>query len=453
MRRLQSSLHKMQGLSITSDTQHQVLPVYDIRSLKEMVDLALDLDRSNQMSTMSSTLSSSSSSGSAPSSTETSSSSLKKSCIHHPDATSHTTAECRAAQNRVKTPQAGSASASSSTTAFSPPSSGAGSTVKHDKRGNPIKCFVCGGNHYANDPSCPRHSERVTRSAAGTQKSSPWTSSASSSNSSSSTSSTVASSNTPSTSAPASIRGSAATVTAGNAGSSPSSTISCGSVSLPVSCIDRTLSAAAVIPTQLAVYLMVKCNGRVYSTLVDTGAEISFADAPLVTSWGVPTVQAQQGGKVRLAHADIFTDRSGSAELDVTALFPSSDRKAVQLRCAFELMPIHGPGVDYHFIIGRDLIRVLFPGGLPLAYLPQQTSSTVTVVASSTLVDSLVESSSDAGMLGFIPSDDQPDSIQLFTPDELETQYAAPRQQLLQDLSPFLAVNADITGFCTVPCC
>jgi RNase H-like domain found in reverse transcriptase/Integrase core domain/Integrase zinc binding domain/Chromo (CHRromatin Organisation MOdifier) domain/Reverse transcriptase (RNA-dependent DNA polymerase) len=196
---------------------------------------------------------------------------------------------------------------------------------------------------------------------------------------------------------------------------------------------------------------MVKCNGRVYSTLVDTGAEISFADAPLVTSLGVPTVPAQQGGKVRLAHADIFTDRSGSAELDVTALFPSADRKAVQLRCAFELMPVHGPGIDYHFIVGRDLIRVLFPEGLPLAYLPQQTSSTVTVVASSTLVDSLVESSSDAGMLGYIPSDDQPDSIQLFTPAEMETQYTAPRQQLLQELSPLLAVNAEITGFCTVP--
>jgi hypothetical protein len=111
---------------------------------------------------------------------------------------------------------------------------------------------------------------------------------------------------------------------------------------------------------------VVKVDGCVYSTLVDTGAEVSFADARLVTSWCVPIVPPQQGGKIRLAHADIFTDRSGSAELDVTALFPSSDRTAITIRSVFELMPINGGGNDYHFIIGRDLIRVLFPEGLPL---------------------------------------------------------------------------------------
>lgn len=220
-----------------------------------------------------------------------------------------------------------------------------------------------------------------------------------------------------------------------------------------MSSVDRSLSAAAVIPAQLTILLMMKLNGRVYSTLVDTGAEVSFADASLVTSWGVPITPPPLGGKVRMAHFDLFTDRFGSAELDATALFPSSDREAVSFRCSFELLPIHGAGVDYHFIIGRDLIRVFFPEGLPMAYLPQQTSSSVTVVASSTLVDSLVQDapSSDAGVLGSIPPDDQPDKIRLSTPDELEAQYAAPRQQLLQALSPLLAVNAKITGFCSVP--
>ena len=196
---------------------------------------------------------------------------------------------------------------------------------------------------------------------------------------------------------------------------------------------------------------MMKINGCVYSTLIDTGAEVSFADAPLVKSWGVSVTPPPSGGKVRMAHFDFCTDRSGSAMLDATALFPSSDRKAVSFRCSFELLPIHGAGVDYHFIIGRDLIRVLFAeGSLPMAYLPQQASSSVTVVASSTLVDSL-GISPDAGVLGTIPPDDQPDKIRLFTPDELEVQYAAPRQHLLQALSPLLAVNAEIKGFCSIP--
>lgn len=449
-RRMQSSLQKLQGLSLTSENQSRVLPVYDIKSLREMVEIALDIDRSNQIST--STLgssagssSSSGSSGNTPSSTETSSSSQKKSCVHHPHSNNHTTAECRNPRAKAF----GSASGSSSAAASGTSSSGGGPTVQVNKRGDPVKCFLCGGNHYANDPSCPRRSDRVTRSASGVQKPNPPTSSASSSQSASSTSSTAASS---AASSPASIRGSAATITAGPPASTPSSTVSCGSISVPRSSVDRNLSAAVVLPTQLAVFLMVKFNGCVYSTLIDTGAEVSFADAPLVTSWGIPIVPPQQGGKVRLAKADIFTDRVGSAEIDVTALFPSSDRTAITLRCAFELMPIKGVGNDYHFIIGRDLIPVLFPeGSLPFAYLPQQTASSVIVVASSTLVDSLVMSSSDAGMLGFIPSDDQPDNIQLSTPDELEAKYAAPRQQLLQALSPFLAINSEITGFCTVP--
>jgi hypothetical protein len=191
-------------------------------------------------------------------------------------------------------------------------------------------------------------------------------------------------------------------------------------------------------------------RGRVYSTLVDSGAEVSFADSPLVTSLAIAITAAVPGSKIRLAHADMFTDRSGSVELDATALFPCCDREAVSFRCRFEIMPIHGAGNDHHFIIGRDLIRVLFPQGIPLAYLPQQTSSFVTVAASSTLVDSLA-ASSHASMLGSIPTEDLPERLQLSTPEQLEAQYAAPRQHLLQALSPLLATNAAVTGFCTVP--
>jgi transposase InsO family protein len=188
----------------------------------------------------------------------------------------------------------------------------------------------------------------------------------------------------------------------------------------------------------------------VYSALVDSGAEVSFVDAPLAASWGYPVTPPKSGGKIRLAHADMCIDRCGSVELDATALFPSSDQDAISFRCSFELMPIH-QGTEYYFIIGRDLIQVLFPRGIPLAYLPQPTSLPVTVVASSTLVESLTVSSSDASMLGSLPPDDEPDKLRLSTPAELEQQYAPYRHRLLQDLSPSLAVNANITGFCTVP--
>ena len=300
--------------------------------------------------------------------------------------------------------------------------------------GRPVKCHVCDGNHFANDPACPRRSERITWSSTAVPSRPNTSTPSSSSQSPSSQSSDPTSSAASPASTANSVRGNAINVTAGSAtpSSATSPSVSTNSVSLFTSSVDRSLSAVVVIPAQLTVLLMMKIIGCVYSTLIDTGAEVCFADAPLVKSWGVSVTPPPSGGKVRMAHFDFCTDRSGSAMLDATALFPSSDRKAVSFRCSFELLPIHGAGVDYHFIIGRDLIRVLFAeGSLPMAYLPQQTSSSVTVVtvASSTLVDSL-GISPDAGVLGTIPPDDQPDKIRLFTPDELEVQYAVPRQHL-----------------------
>jgi len=254
-------------------------------------------------------------------------------------------------------------------------------------------------------------------------------------------------------SAPAAIRSHAASVVDSNQPSLASSTVSNLSVSLgstAVSGVDRTLSAAVVLPTQLDVMLLT--HEQVYSTLVDTGAEVSFADLPLVLSWGVPIVPPVPGGKISLAHAGVTTDRSGSVELDTVALFPCSDRRTVSLRHPFELLPIHGAGKDYHFIIGRDLIPIFFPAGIPLAYLPtsKPSGTTVTAVATTALLDSL-SPSHDASMLGSLPPEDQPDRIQLFTPEDLEKEYAAPRQQLLTGLAPLLSINAGITGFCSVP--
>jgi hypothetical protein len=413
MRRLQSSLQKMQGLSIASETQSQVLPVYEIKSLMEMVDIALDIDRSNQISTSTLTSSSTSSLSSVPfinatSSTETLSSSQKKSCIHHPGATSHTTAECRTPLFHSQALQP--ASNTSSTIASGPSSSdsGGGPTVRLHKDGKPIKCFICGGNHFSNEPSCPSRSDRTTRSAAAAkQNSNTPTSSVSSSHSSSSTSSSVAPFTALPTSTQASISGNAITITGGREASSSPSIIHCGSVSLSdsVSSADRT---TAVIPAQLVVSFMMKFNDLMYSTFIDTGAEVSFVDASLVTLWDIPIVPPQQGGKIRMANTSI-TDRYGSAQLEATALFPATDRGAISFRCSFELMPI---GKNYHFIIGRDLIPLLFPERIiPLAYFPRQTSSSVTVVASSTLVDFLdVSDSSSDNILDSLSPDGQPDS-------------------------------------------
>ena len=421
---------------------------YEIKSLKEMIDLALNIERSAQVNSSMLGASGGSSPSPSPSTGGVSAptpspSSPKKSCVHHPKSTSHNTVDCKFPDSRASGKKPILATGSSPTGGLlnSEPGAAPSSAVKLNKQGIRVKCYTCGGNHYADDKSCPQRSDRFTRSAAAGAKASVSTPfSSPPARPLPTPSSGTPSSGSPSVPAP--IRGNAITVTIPDA--TPS--LSCGSVSLPS--VHRSLTAAAVLPTQRTVYFVV--NGRLYSTLVDSGAEVSFADFLLITSWAIAITPPVPGGKIRLAHADIFTDRSGSVELDATALFPCSDREAISFRCRFETMPIHGVGNEHHFIIGRDLIPVLFPEGIPLAYLPQQTSTSVIVAASYTLVDSLAVSS-DASMLGSIPSDDQPDRIQLFTPEQLETEYAAPRQHLLQALSPLLAINSAVTGFCTVP--
>lgn len=429
---------------------------YEIRSLKELIDLAISIERSAQVSSSLAATSSVSTPTPSPSTSggsASTSSGAKKSCIHHPNSNSHNTADCKfpgtQSNARASRSVTGSSSAGGSSTSGS--ISAAIPAVVVNKQGEIVRCYSCNGNHYANDKNCPMRSDRVTRSAVAGARASGSSPSPSSTRPQLATQSGALPSGTPSVPAP--IRNSAVTVpsyAAASSGVSVPPAVVLASASLPSVHSNGPLTATAVIPTQHTVYLMVK--GRVYSSLTDSGAERSFVDSALVSSLSVPITPPVPGSKIRLAHADIFTDRSGSVNLDATAIFLGCDRDAVSFRCQFEIMPIHGVGNDHHFIIGRDLIRVLFPHGIPLSYLPQETSdsSVVAVVASSTLVDSLAVSS-DASMLGSMPTDDLPDRIQLSTPEQLEAQYAAPRQHLLQTLSPLLATNAAITGFCNVP--
>ena len=414
-RDLQKQLSGFSNGSLTSSAP------YTIQSLKQMTDLAINIERSAQVS--SSMLASGAPSLSASPSTSAGSASTpssfgpKKSCIHHPNSNSHSTADCRLSDSRdSRVNGKGSPSATGHLPSGLSPTSGSAAAaipaVVLSKQGNPVKCYVCGGNHYANDNACPRRSDRSTRSGS---KPSALTTSISS----------LATRSVPvplSASTPAPIQGHAVSLPALSAAPTDTEPGVVQGSAVSLISVDRSLTAAAVIPTHRTVYLMV--SDRVYSTLVDTGAEVSFVDSPLVTSWAVSITPPVAGSKIRLAQVDVLTDRSGSVELDATALFPCSDRDAISFRARFEIMPVHGVGNEHHFIIGRDLIPVLFPAGIPLAYLPQLTSSAVTVAASSALVDSLAVSS-DSSMLGSIPSDDQPDRILLSTPEQLEAHFAA----------------------------
>jgi hypothetical protein len=396
---------------------------YDIKSLKEMTDLAINMERSalvsssmlaaSGVSSPSASTSTSEESLSTPSLFTPSQSTVSPSCIHHPNSTSHTTADCRKPgirenENIPTSSGIGNSSTGGSSASDSQTGGAAVPAIVLDKRGNPVMCYNCGANHYANDKSCPNASGRITRSAASGAQSSAQTSLSSTTRPLQSASSAAPPSTASSAQAP--IRANAVSVTASGAAPSVPPPVSCGSSSLrsAFSGCSNVTAASAVISesraTHHVVYLLV--NGRMYSSFVDTGAEPSYADASLISSLSVPITPPVLGSKIRLAHADVLTDRSGSVELDATALFSSPEREAISFRCKFELMPIHRADNEYHFIIGRDLIPLLFPQGLPLAYLPRQTStSTVTVAASSTLVEPPAVTSGSG-----IPNSARPDS-------------------------------------------
>jgi hypothetical protein len=390
-------------------------------SLKAVVDVTLALERIDR--TANGLAFSGSSSSSALNFTEAPMSSTERTSTASPDKTpssssSSPPSSSESLQWRKRDEPSSGSSSSQSSGSFSsqPPQS---QSVVLTRQGTPVRCHACDGNHFANDPSCPRRSDRVTRSAAA-QNSTP---SSSQSSSAPSSAAPATSSPTASASAPPPIRLNSVSLTDGRTASS-SSIISCGSVSL-------LASTTATSPEPLAVYLTGQFSNRVFSTLIDTGAEVSFADSSLITSLGLPIASPHHGGKIRMAQQDILTDRVGSVDLAVTALFPSTDRDSISFRYPFELMSFHGGGNKYHFIIGQDLIRVLFPQGVPLSYLPQQTSPPVAVVASSTLVESLtvpldVDTLSSLPPIPFICQSDRitpdyPDLSTSFQPQSPET--------------------------------
>jgi len=150
---------------------------FTFTSLKEVIDLTLSLERIDRAASGLNPSGPSLSSSSSSSSTTTQSTGVKKSCIHHPNTTYHSTEECRTTAYLARK-GAPSPSSLSSPSGSSPPNN-SGSTSSAPKKPYPgLKCHSCGGNHYANDPSCPKHSDRVTRSAAQRSSSPPSTSSA-----------------------------------------------------------------------------------------------------------------------------------------------------------------------------------------------------------------------------------------------------------------------------------
>lgn len=283
----------------------------------------------------------------------------KKFCVNHPNANNHTTAECRSPKVSSSNSGARLGSGGRNQVQSSPSSraSSSGSTSVPER-----KCYLCGSSdHLANDPRCPKRSIVQTRSAAlrstgSTQISDRPVNGGMSSGVGSRPSSAM----TP-------TRPTMASGLEHKAADVISSSVEGTQYHHGMIVVNRTPPASSFITDALSTLVMVNFKGFLYGAYVDTGANASFVDADLVRELDLPIIPATSGS-ISLAHSEQSARRVGATDMEVTLLFPHSDKRAVDIKYEFEIMKMKSKSFDYHFTLGKDILFFLFPKGLPPQY-------------------------------------------------------------------------------------
>jgi hypothetical protein len=447
-------------------------PTFRFTQLDKIITICIRLDvaQKTAASRSGSVPSAGSASGAASSSSHTSGAgggdkkAGKPFCKNHPGLTSHTTAECRMGK-------APGATASGTTTGAPRPEPR--SDVKKEFTG---KCFKCGGQgHLANDPNCPG---RATAQAGGAATSSSMPSSGYDAlRRSARIAEQKSSGANVSVSARAAFVAGLSDVEQEERDGDTSdhdaiATSASASPSIRASTVlDRTLPPAVFSPSAGGHKVLFLYEGIPYDCLLDTGCNASCIDAGVAGALGLP-IQAKPG-TVQLAHAGVTVERVGTtAPMSVIAVFPAPQLKmpVKEFSHAFEIMPLAAS--EYQFIIGMDLVRVLFPTGIPPAFFPGGAQQArpgplpVSLAVINTADDevsagqldiaevsaSLNELSQFEGM-GQRPNSELPQRAVLALSPALAASYTAKRAQVMDhpDIQAALAVNAGVTGFCNLP--
>ncbi len=154
-------------------------PSFSVTSLKSVIEMTVKIDVANRTSRLAEQQNQhpSSSDSNKHHHSSSSSTSAGKKCKHHPNATSHTTAECRSNNNGKK--QDSDRKPGQNKSSSGKPQNSDSSQKK------PVTCYACGQQgHLSNDPNCPKkkQQQQPTSSTAFSPKA-PWQSSNSSSQS------------------------------------------------------------------------------------------------------------------------------------------------------------------------------------------------------------------------------------------------------------------------------
>jgi hypothetical protein len=157
----------------------------------------------------------------------------------------------------------------------------------------------------------------------------------------------------------------------------------------------------------------------------------------------MPIIPPVPGSTVTLAHSGHVVDRMGSVLVNATVLYPHTDRQATPVSHEFEIFPLCADNTGQPFYMGRDLLPTLFPDAIPRHYYTDANSVGTGGIHQQLCSSDLLEPDS-------MDDTDAP-SIHVSTAEALESDYSMHRQQLLNDVSSHLQINAALTGFCNVP--
>ena len=340
----------------------------ELNSLKQVIELALDLTVTDINYHQPSDKSSNNNNNDKSQSSDTDKS--KQYCKYHPQLSSHSTSECnygKSLSNKAEENKQNNGFQSQQHPVINPQESSSSgnrllprSSITLTTNGKPLECHACKGNHYASDPNCPKRKDaRQIQTRSTTSSSSP---------SASATQSQLKVINQQPTPATV-IQSRTTTIEPTNNNSFIEETKEeYYDLNISVGAIDRSVTEETVIPQKLNVMLLTQ--DHVYNSLPDSGATVSFIDETLVNELKLPIEATKTEGNIRMAHANLLAKRIGQVKLNVLALFPGTNRTTINIVHPFEVLPLKEKSKDYHFVIGTDLIPILFPNGIPLAYIP-----------------------------------------------------------------------------------
>ena len=382
------------------------------------------------------------------------------SCSFHPNFSTHSTSECRLNKNLNKTDTA---------KASSKHSAPAGS-VSVPQLSAKIKCHHCGEDGHIR-PRCPQLQSARSFNAQTANTAAQWRSpqpgSAARSPASQSNVSEALRQTTRPTVAPNRNFPSAKAVE--KISQDPSSVRQTAEVSTTTTsaklCSLETLSNLPPDAFRPKAELLVKVNDRVFRSLIDSGASISYVD-PSVSAQLALSVQPMTG-TVGLAEFGSVTSRTGRTDpVHVTFLFLWSRKHvpAKTLKVQFDLLRLPK---DQPFIIGRDLIHILFGDSLPCDFIAEPSEAQPSIQASaihpnaSILLNDIIpmpnneRAISQLQGVGSIPSEEMPDRASVGTNSEKEAEYSLQRALIFADpaIKSALQTNAAIpeSEFCTLP--